>query len=49
MPQRESRQARLWRGLTSTLAVLLVLALFATQTAITYTGTLNSYLGTTSW
>ncbi len=48
MPQRESRQARLWRGLTSTLAVLLVLALFATQTAITYTGTLNSYLGTTT-
>ena len=48
MPQRESRRARLWRGLTSTLAVLLVLALFATQTAITYTGTLNSYLGTTT-
>lgn len=35
----------LWRGLTSTSAVLMVVSLFGTQCAITYTGTLNSYLG----
>ena len=38
----------LWRGLTSTSAVLMVVSLFGTQWAITYTGTLNSYLGTTT-
>jgi len=38
----------LWRGLTSTSAVLMVVSLFGTQCAITYTGTLNSYLGTTT-
>lgn len=43
-----SKKVRLFRGLTSLMAVLLVAALFATQTAIVYTGTLNSYLGTTT-
>ena len=38
----------LWRGLTSTSAVLMVVSLIGTQCAITYTGTLNSYLGTTT-
>lgn len=48
MTNHKTMKARVWRGLTSTTAVLLVTATFGTQTAITYTGTLNSYLGTTT-
>lgn len=44
----KNSKSRLWRGLTSTTAVLLVFATAGTQTAITYTGTINSYLGTTT-
>lgn len=46
--QKEDSKSWLWRGLTSTAAVLLVFAIAGTQTAITYTGTINSYLGTTT-
>lgn len=46
--QKKNSKSRLWRGLTSTTAVLLVFATAGTQTAITYTGTINSYLGTTT-
>ncbi len=48
MSQKGKGKARLWRGLTSVLATLLVIAVLGTQTAITYTGVLNSYLGTTT-
>lgn len=48
MSQKKSKRIRLWRGLTTVMAVLLVISIAATQTAITYTGTLNSYLGTTT-
>lgn len=48
MTQIKNGKGRLWRGLTSTAATFLVLAVAGTQTAITYTGTINSYLGTTT-
>ncbi|WP_240544376.1 glycoside hydrolase family 3 protein [Bifidobacterium sp. SO4] len=38
----------LWRGLTSVAATLLVFGVCGTQTALTYTGTINSQLGTSS-
>jgi beta-glucosidase len=43
-----AKKTRIYRGLTALLAALLVASTSATQTAITYTGTLNSYLGTTT-
>ena len=48
MTKVKNGKGRLWRGLTSTSAVLLVFAVAGTQTAMTYTGTINSYLGTTT-
>ncbi|WP_236029149.1 beta-glucosidase [Bifidobacterium miconisargentati] len=38
----------LWRGLTSVAATLLVFGVCGTQTALTYTGTINSALGTST-
>lgn len=48
MSKTNGKKVRMWRGFTSVVAVLLVIALFGTNTAIVYTGTLNSYLGTTT-
>ncbi len=48
MTKVKNGKGRLWCGLTSTSAVLLVFAVAGTQTAMTYTGTINSYLGTTT-
>ena len=48
MTKVKNGKGRLWRGLTSTSTVLLVFAVAGTQTAMTYTGTINSYLGTTT-
>lgn len=48
MSKNKKKTGLLWRGLTSVMGVLLVISLFVTQCAITYTGTLNQYLGTST-
>lgn len=48
MGKKRSRRVLLWRGLSALMAVLLVISVFGTQCAITYSGTLNMYLGTTT-
>ncbi len=42
------KKVLLWRGLTSVTASLLVVAIFGTQCANTYEGSINSFLGTST-